>query len=463
MYEDLMRKADAFIEKNKDALFADIKRLVDINSVQTAPKPGMPSGEGVARALDTALVMARGMGFETRSVDGYMGVADLPGESNKQIAVIAHLDVVPAGNGWTSDPFCMIEKDGYIIGRGTSDDKGPAVTAMYAAKFLAEQPEARPYTLRLLFGTSEETGMEDVDHYLASEPQPAFCFTPDGEFPVAYGEKGGYNGNFVSPKLTGALVDFEGGVAANAVPDRAFAVVKADLAKLPAAGRIELAAEGEGLVRVTGHGISGHAAMPEGTINAIGLVAGYLLDNGLVDGETAKFLAMQRKLLSVTDGSTAGIASADDVFTPLTCVGGTVRMKDGVVTQTIDIRYPTSTTPETMREKLEALAAEGGASFVPTAERKPFYIEPTSDTIRTLIDTYNEVTGKDEKPFTMGGGTYARHFDCAVSFGMEEPGEPVPDFVGPMHGANEGVSKALVLRALKIYIVALARLMQLDL
>ena len=109
-------------------------------------------------------------------------------------------------------------------------------------------------------------------------------------------------------------------------------------------------------------------------------------------------------------------------------------------------------------EKLEALAAEGGASFVPSKSRKPFYIEPTSAPIRALIDTYNEVTGKDAKPFTMGGGTYARHFDCAVSFGMEEPGDPVPDFVGPMHGANEGVSKALVLRALKIYILAIAKL-----
>lgn len=463
MIENLLHKADVFIQENEDALFADIKRVVDIDSVQTEGKPGMPSGEGVAKALDTALEMARGFGLETKNVNGYMGVADLKGASDKQIAVIAHLDVVPAGNGWNSDPFCMIEKDGYIIGRGTADDKGPAVVAMYAAKFLREQGVQLPYTLRLLFGTSEETGMEDVDHYLASEPQPAFCFTPDGEFPVGYGEKGGYGGKLISPKFDGNLVDFRGGVATNAVPDRAYAVVKADLAKLPAADRIELSAEGEGLVRVTGHGISGHAAMPEGTINAIGLVAGYLLDHSLVTPEEAKYLEMQRCLLSVTDGSTAGIAAADEVFTPLTCVGGTVAMEDGVITQTLDIRYPTSITPDEMRSGLDALAARGGAVFEPGAQRTPFYIEPTSPAIRTLIDTYNEVTGKNEKPFTMGGGTYARHFDCAVSFGMEEPKEPVPDFVGPMHGANEGVSKALVLRSLKIYIVALARLMELEL
>ena len=159
MTKDLAKLADGFIARNADALFADIKRLVDIDSVQTEAKPGMPSGEGVAKALDTALGMAREAGLEARSLDGYMGIADLPGESEKQIAVIAHLDVVPAGNGWTGDPFCMEEKDGYIIGRGVADDKGPAVTALYAAKFFRELGEPLPCTLRLLFGTSEETGM----------------------------------------------------------------------------------------------------------------------------------------------------------------------------------------------------------------------------------------------------------------------------------------------------------------
>ena len=129
MIENLLHKADVFIQENEDALFADIKRVVDIDSVQTEGKPGMPSGEGVAKALDTALEMARGFGLETKSVGGYMGVADLKGKSGKQIAVIAHLDVVPAGNGWNSDPFCMIEKDGYIIDRGRDDDKGADVVA----------------------------------------------------------------------------------------------------------------------------------------------------------------------------------------------------------------------------------------------------------------------------------------------------------------------------------------------
>lgn len=457
-----IQKIDAFIAENRDALLRDLKTLVNINSVQSAAQPGAPFGPGVRKALDAALEMARRFGLDAHDCEGYMGYAEIKGESEKQIATIAHLDVVPEGNGWDSDPFSMVEREGFVIGRGTADDKGPAVLTLYAAKFFKEQGKPLPYTLRILLGCAEETGMEDVDYYLANYPQPAFCFTPDGEFPVGYGEKGHYGGTFTSAPLTGNLVQMEGGVATNVVPDRAFAVVKADKDQLADTDRVKVTSEGEGLVRITGYGKGGHASLPEGTVNAIALVVDYLLEHNLCSAEEKRFLELEHALLSVTDGSFAGIDCQDEVFTPLTCIGGTVAMKDGRLCQTIDIRYPTCITAETMQEKLNAFAAGYGAVFEGEKPAIPFYIDPNSAAIRTLIDTYNEVTGQNKKPFTMGGGTYARHFANAVSFGMEEPEEPVPDFVGAMHGANEGVPVARLFQSLKIYILALARLMELE-
>ena len=114
------------------------------------------------------------------------------------------------------------------------------------------------------------------------------------------------------------------------------------------------------------------------------------------------------------------------------------------------------------RNALLRQAQDAGGSFLPDSARVPFYIDPNTPVIQTLIRTYNDVTGKNAQPFTMGGGTYARHFKCAVSFGMEETGEPAPEWVGPMHGPDEGVSEALLFKALKIYILAIARLMQLE-
>ena len=144
----------------------DIKRLVDINSVEGTPEPGKPFGAGPAAALDEALKMAAEMGLSTNNCEGYMGWAELPGQTDKQIATITHLDVVPQGNGWTADPFDMQVRDGWIIGRGVADDKGPSVLCLYALKFLKEHNVPLKYGVRALLGANEETGMEDVEYYL---------------------------------------------------------------------------------------------------------------------------------------------------------------------------------------------------------------------------------------------------------------------------------------------------------
>ncbi|MEG1445839.1 MAG: Sapep family Mn(2+)-dependent dipeptidase [Ruthenibacterium sp.] len=459
---NLSKRIDAFIEANKSAILRDIKTLVDINSVEAAALPEKPFGAGVDEALCAALSMAKEMGLDAQNLDGYFGYADLVGASETQIATITHLDVVPQGNGWTQDPFCMQRRDGYLIGRGVADDKGPAVLTLYAAKFLKESGETLPYTLRVMFGTNEETGMKGLTYYQSKFADPAFCFTPDGSFPVCYGEKGIFGGTFCSAKLNGNLVDFAGGIASNVIPDRAFALVKADISALANTENITVTSE-NGLVRIAAVGIGGHAAHPAGTVNAIGLVVDYLLNNHLCDADETAYLSLLHELFAATDGSTLGIDANDGVFDPLTCIGGIIAMKDGVLSQNINVRFPTNTNATKITTILSAKAALANATFVPEEHTKdPFYIDPAQPVIQTLIDTYNEVTGKHEKPFTMGGGTYARDFKHAVSFGMEEENEPVPAWVGSMHGADEGVSEALLWRSLKIYILAILRLMQLP-
>lgn len=457
-----LQEVDAFIEQNKEAFLADLGALVAVNSVQGEPQPGAPFGPGPKQALDTALAIAGRMGFATHNCEGYIGYADLPGKSARQIATITHLDVVPEGNGWTGKPFEMARREGYLLGRGVCDDKGPAVVTLYTAKFFKERGGTLPYTLRILLGANEETGMGDVDYYLAHNPQPAFCVTPDAEFPVCYGEKGGYGGWLVSAPLAGDLLDFSGGVARNVVPDRASALVKADIAALHDTENVKVTAEGEGVVRVSGFGKGGHAAMPAGTVNAIALVVDYLLENSLCTGAERAALKMLQTLHASTDGSSVGIAARDEVFDPLTCVGGVIKMEDGCLRQSIDIRFPTSIDADTMRAALSNLAEAAGGHFEPVRANKPFYIDPNTPVIQTLVRTYNEVMGTDAKPFTMGGGTYARHFDNAVSFGIEQPGEVTPDWVGTMHGPDEGVREGLLWDSLKIYILAIARLMELE-
>ena len=160
MDQELNQKIDAFMEANKEQMLQDIAELVAINSVEAQPAEGAPFGQGPRAALDKALELAGRMGLATHNCEGYIGYAELPGaDPDKYLATICHVDVVPAGEGWSASPFEMRRQDGWILGRGVMDDKGPMVATLYTLKFLKEMGVQLRYPIRALAGTNEETGM----------------------------------------------------------------------------------------------------------------------------------------------------------------------------------------------------------------------------------------------------------------------------------------------------------------
>lgn len=463
---DVMGQIDEYLEKNWEKVVADIDRVVRIPSVEDKEHAteAEPFGPEPARALAEALDIAKEMGFETKNVDNYMGLADFPGETETQIGIIGHMDVVPAGQGWNFPPYEVTRKEGYLVGRGTIDDKGPSIVALHAVNFWKEAGAKFPYTVRFMFGANEESGMRDVEYYQERYEDPAFLFTPDADFPVCYGEKGCYDGLLTFAQPEGAvIVELEGGMATNAVPGFAHAVVRANLADLPAAERITLSEAGEGLVRIDAEGKSAHASLPATGINAIGLVVDYLLENHLYTEAERPFLEMEQKLLNHTDGSGLGVACEDPHFGALTLVGGTVKTEDGKIMQTFDSRYPTTMDSETFKAKAEAFAKTGSCTFEELKNVVPFLVEPDSPVIQALLSAYNEATGEDAKPFTMGGGTYARHFKAGASFGPEMSWVKNPEWVGGMHGPDEAISEEQLKQAFRIYVLTIEKLMQLDL
>lgn len=460
--QELLIKADDFIEANMEDIIQDIKSLVDIPSVKSEPRQGAPFGAEVKRALDQALRIAGRMGFKTVNCGDYLGYAELPGEKKEYIGTIAHLDVVPAGSGWSTSPYDMAVKHGYLMGRGVVDNKGPLVLTYYMGKFFKELGAPLPYSLRMMAGCDEESGMEDVEYYVRNYEEPVFLFTPDSEFPLCNGEKGCLCGNLTSVRFKdGAIVDFQGGMAHNAVADQAYAIIRAAMDQCPVADRITLTQTDEG-VRIDAAGIGGHASHPEGTINAIGLIADYLLDNCLVTEEEKRYLKMVSLLCGDYQGHGLGIQCDDGIFPPLSIIGGMMRMEDGVLKQNFDSRYPTNTTGGELVEKLSGLGAGYGVRVTDVEDSVPFYIGADKPEIKACLDAGNEIRGVDQKPFTMGGGTYARHFKNAISFGTEIPAEPLPEFVGKIHTFDEGIGIDRLKMSLKIYILALHRLMQIE-
>ncbi len=463
MREHLLEEIDAFIAENEDELIKDIAALVAVRSVGESAAEGAPFGVGPRRALDAALAIAARMGLATNSGGGYLGWAELPGRESGHLATITHVDIVPEGDGWDGDPLVLRQVDGWLLGRGVVDDKGPTVLCLYAAKFLKQHlAEAPRYGLRVLVGCNEETGMDDVPYYLARNEQPLFCFSPDAEFPLCNGEKGVYYGTFTSPRLGDAIVAFEGGTAENVIPQKARCVVRS-AGPLPPAERVRPSPAEGGLVRLDALGVAGHAASPAGTVNPIGLLGDYLLAHDVCAGAERDYLQLLQKLHGNTSGAGLGIACADPsgVFSPLTAIGGTIRFEEGVLSQTINVRYPPATGGAAITAALAALAARHGAAFAPGHEMPPYYISADSPAIKTLLGAWRDVSGREAKPFTIGGGTYARLFKNAVSYGPYS-GEARPAFAGPEHAGNEGISLAGLRIALKTYILALVRLQELD-
>ena len=449
-----------FAETHERDIVRDIARLVRIPSVEGPAEPGAPFGIESRKALDCALQIAEELGLDTVNCENKIGYATIGTDHGQgYLATITHVDVVPAGDGWSADPFTLREREGYLIGRGVMDDKGPSVLCLYALKYLKDSGLSLRYPVRALLGSNEETGMGDLEHYTANYPAPLFCFSPDADFPLIHGEKGIYHGRLISRHTPVNVLEMTGGVAPNAVPAKASALVLAEA--LHSTDTVSAEQLEPGLWKLSALGISGHASMPEGTVNAIGRIVDYLLENNIPTAEELPYFRFLARLHAATDGSGLGLQSSDDYFTPLTAVGGKISTENGVFTQTIDCRYGISTSGDRISALLRDAAGDA-AEIQVDADNAPFYLTLDNPAIQACMESYNLITGENARPFTIGGGTYARHFPNAAAFGPAHPERPAPDFAGPIHGIDEAARLSDLMEALKIYIVALLRLEELD-
>lgn len=461
------KEIDDFVDSHWDEFIQDLADLVAIPSVENLDETasGAPWGSECAKALQKACDIGTRLGLDTKNCDGYIGIADVEGADDKQIATIAHSDVVAAGPGWNTDPFKLTRKDGYLLGRGVLDDKEGVLIDLWSAAFFQQREGTLRHPLRVLIGANEETTMGDVEYYLEHYNQPTFLMTPDSEFPATNGEKGQGTLEVTSKKIGdgAAIVDMHVGAASNSIPGLAEVTVLADATKLPPAPDIDIVPVDKKTTKIVAHGIGGHASIPEGTKNALAILVNYMLANGLGNKEETEFLKFSQRLNSATDGSQLGIAKTDTVFDPVTCVSDTMDLEDGHLVTTIDVRFVRGMTIGQIEDAVIDASHDIGAHVHVDRSMPPFYVGANNPEVKAAVRAYNEYTGKGGKAFTIGGGTYARHFKNAIGFGPEEQHEDTPDWVGTMHGPNEGMSEEEIKRDLKIYIRAIANLMELDL
>jgi len=456
---DILNAIDAYWKVHEDEIMNDLAALIACRS-----------DEDATQALECALSIAERLGFETANDSNIIGIADwragntTAAAPRPQHALICHTDTVAAGPGWDVEPFALTRQGDYLLGRGILDDKGPLVVTLHALAavrdILAHAGTPATCDWRFLFGTCEETSMHDAEYYLEHYPQPDFLFTPDADFPVSYGEKGIFQAHLVSQPLTRpTIVALQAGTVMNAVPGTASATLSYGIPNTRTYGTVSFEAEG----------VSAHASRPEDGVNAIAALLDEIFENDLGSAEERTFLKLVRRIVSCTDGSSIGLDCADDDFGPLTCVGSTLSFDGERISLGVDVRYPTTLTADALVEKLQTVCADCNATVDVVINKDPFLIDPHGPYIDALSAAYEETIGLPCVPFTMGGGTYARKFANAASFGSEFPkdvaehltSEPAPSNIGGMHAANEGVHIKLLEQVFRVNANAILKLSQL--
>lgn len=458
----------------------DLKEIIAIKSILSEPEENAPFGRGCRNALDWFLQKAKSYGLKTGELDGYAGWAEY-GEGTECVAALCHLDVVPAGEGWASDPFTLLIEDGKLYGRGVADDKGAAVMCLHALKEIKEEGIKLNKRIRVIVGLNEEHGSACMKYYVANGGEiPSVSFVPDSDFPIINSEKGILHLDVTIPldKFFKENVAYiSGGESINVVPDRASISIFKDsplyefllkvgngkinseifskteiVGSILAKGhRIEdysIKNESE-VITIEANGTAGHAMAPHKADNAIWKIFAFL--DGLSD-KSPILTCLNEYFCTHMSAEKLGIYKSDEQSGDVTISMGKMGVDENSLYFTLDLRLNITSDPEKVQENIAKILP--AKSKIEVLRYSPnLFIDCNDNLITTLLSAYKDVTGLDAYCLHCGGGTYARELPKAVAFGPTFPG-----LVTNIHKPDECFPVEAFFKAAKIYKEAFIRL-----
>lgn len=436
-----------FIEDNLEEMKKDLGILVSYNSEYSNDE--LPFGRNNHLVLDEAIKMMEKVGLNTTNLDYYCGYGEV-GQGDKVIGIVAHLDVVPCSSDWSNDPFKMIEKDGFLYGRGVSDDKGAAIASLYALKYLIETKYQFKKRVRLILGCNEETGSRCINHYVEKMGHVDMGFTPDADFPGIYAEKGMIGGALVGESK---IIDIKGGEASNIVckkvecqlPINSFDEDK--FKEFMDSHNIKYEySNGEMIV----YGKSAHASTPDLGVNAIN----YLFEGLYVSGFEDDYCKMVHDYFGLDKhGEKLGFESLKDDVSNTSVNLGVIKKVNNNISTSIDIRFPVKTTSDKCLDLLNKNPYYKNGHVI-----EPLYFDINSPMIKALKKAYVDVTGdKQTEMEAIGGGTYAKSMNNIIAFGCEFIGED-----NHIHDDDERLSINSLKKQVEIYVEAIKNLNEVE-
>ena len=404
------------------------------------------------------LDLGKKMGFRTKNLDDYCGYIEF-GEGDELVGIIGHLDVVPEGEGWTTPPFEANIRDGKIYGRGTTDDKGPVMAALYAMKIVSETMKSNK-RVRLILGLNEENNWGCVNHYKEVEEIPSVSFSPDADFPCIYAEKAILNVFFEkefeeNSSIVIKEIDCKNN-AMNVVPKYCKVVLESEIdcsefLKNNLLEGVSYSQNGDEIV-IEAAGIQSHGAHPELGVNAIGKIL--IVLNSLFNhfGVENEFVSITSRVIGMeTDGNSLGIKTESKELGDLTVNLAEFKVIGNKLRVGMNLRIPSVVSVNEIKSVLEnnfnMLKVFYGK------EMESLYIPKDNELVKLLCGIYNDYMNEKREPIAIGGGTYAKAFPNCVSFGAMKPDEE-----DLCHKVNEFISVKNLVDACNMYAIAIYKL-----
>lgn len=435
-------------EDEQKAAVKTLERLISVPSYNQPAEEGAPFGKGIRNALDEMMKICDELSFKTyEDPDGYYGYAEV-GSGDKIFGVICHLDTVPAGDlgKWKHNPFKGTVINDAVYGRGSQDDKGPGIAALYAVKALMDQGYHFNQRIRFIYGTDEEILWRGIAEYNKKEAPIDSGISPDAEFPLIYAEKGLQQSYLVGPGTDQLKLNLKN--AFNAVPDSAvYDGPKQDEVKVALDKHGFEYTSDDNSITVIGKAV--HAMMaPKGT-NAV-LRLAIALDD-VFDFKPLDFIG---KLFKEDATGSNVLGDVRDESGQLTFNISSLEINENETRMQIDLRIPVTVDRDNLLAKLSKQVAAYDLKYVHFDYLAPLYVPKDSKLVRTLMKVYKEQTGDvDAEPQISGGATFARTMNNCVAFGGMLP--TTPDY---MHQANEQWPLSDMYKAMEIYAQAIKKL-----
>ena len=412
--------------KNFDAFLLDLEKLISYKTVESKPEKNAPFGKETAECLNFFLSLSANMGFETVNYDNYAG--EVIFGDGEEIGVIGHLDVVPVGIGWNTDPFKLTLTDGVLYGRGVVDNKTPLLICLYILNELKNGNIKANKKIRLIAGCNEESGWRDVEYMKSKTAFPKIGFSPDGNFPVSYAEKGVLKLSFELPKFEN-FYNLKGGTAVNAVCDLATVCVKESAIDFDLLSKYNLTLT-DGVI--TSVGKAAHGSAPRLGVNAFKAIFEYMLEKGEKVENILDYLFYDKLGVFDMKNQQGNVTLSPDLIVN----------ENGKTYIVCDCRIPAPFTEEDVLEKVKNF----NIPFNSKSTHPPFMIEKDNALVVALSNAFNQVTGENTLPASLGGSTFARAFDKGCAFGPEFEG-----YAYNIHDANENLPLSHLERIYQIY------------